>query len=513
MKRLFLISIIFSATAMLHMNAQPSFKMGLVLDDEDYLQAPAISPNIQVDLGQKSIPVELDLSPYAPEVRNQGDISSCVGWSAGYAAMTIEQALSQGWADKDLITENAHSAMFVYNQLTDGDCQGVRMPKALKLMQEKGNCLAREYDIDINDCGLEVPDELVDRAQQYRIEDYIRLFDPKVESSQKIEQVKLVLAQQKPVIVGMRVLNNFYNIQPGDQSWLPTVGDQTYAGGHAMVVVGYDDYKFNRGEGLSNPEMRGAFKLMNSWGKNWGKKGFIWIRYAHFGAFCRHAYALMLAGGDPIDFDLDMTPAEVVEGAPLRKFSGNFAFQTYTGQWFNDEPYFEPQQVSLNQHAYQLTNRRVGDQFQLKVSTAFDRGYIYVFSIDPEQKAEIHFPRSQDYDPKFAQNESAILMTGGSALTIPTMNTALKLARPGQDHLIVLFSERKIKPRYLHQLSRKLAQHPEPIAKAIPKLLGKHMIPYADINYHSSGMGFEVSTRSTGKIVPLILTVESRPTD
>jgi hypothetical protein len=39
-------------------------------------------------------------------------------------------------------------------------------------------------------------------------------------------------------------------------------------GGHALCVVGYDD---NVGGG--------AFKIANSWGKNWGKSGFFWLRY------------------------------------------------------------------------------------------------------------------------------------------------------------------------------------------------------------------------------------------
>lgn len=49
-------------------------------------------------------------------------------------------------------------------------------------------------------------------------------------------------------------------------------------GGHAMVVVGYDD-KIN------------AFKVMNSWGKGWGESGFGWISYPVFHALVREAYA------------------------------------------------------------------------------------------------------------------------------------------------------------------------------------------------------------------------------
>ena len=44
------------------------------------------------------------------------------------------------------------------------------------------------------------------------------------------------------------------------------IRDGEEPGGHAMVIVGYDDRKQ-------------AFKLINSWSTDWGKKGFGWVSY------------------------------------------------------------------------------------------------------------------------------------------------------------------------------------------------------------------------------------------
>jgi C1A family cysteine protease len=48
--------------------------------------------------------------------------------------------------------------------------------------------------------------------------------------------------------------------------------------GHALVAVGYDDDKKIKNT-LCNKETKGAFLIRNSWGTNWGDKGYGWIPY------------------------------------------------------------------------------------------------------------------------------------------------------------------------------------------------------------------------------------------
>jgi hypothetical protein len=49
-----------------------------------------------------------------------------------------------------------------------------------------------------------------------------------------------------------------------------------YQGGHGVCVVGYDDDR------VYGPGLKGAFKLANSWGDDWGNAGFFWIGYEYF---------------------------------------------------------------------------------------------------------------------------------------------------------------------------------------------------------------------------------------
>ena len=49
-----------------------------------------------------------------------------------------------------------------------------------------------------------------------------------------------------------------------------------------MCVIGYDDNKSG-----------GSFEVMNSWGEDWGDKGFFWIKYADFPIHVDECYAMI----------------------------------------------------------------------------------------------------------------------------------------------------------------------------------------------------------------------------
>jgi C1A family cysteine protease len=51
-------------------------------------------------------------------------------------------------------------------------------------------------------------------------------------------------------------------------------------GGHAVVVVGYDDAKKIQNTG-GGPKTTGAFRIRNSWGKSWGDAGYGWLPYEY----------------------------------------------------------------------------------------------------------------------------------------------------------------------------------------------------------------------------------------
>ena len=260
-------------------NAQVEFASGMDFEDDEYDLLQRVNP---LDGSKSDLPPFVNLEPYCPDVRHQGDIFSCVGWSTGYGAMTIQSAIVNETTNRAVINENAHSALFLYNQIkTPGTCmKGTKISKALEFLSENGNCLAGQFDFDVENCDSMPSEALKTFAQDYVIEDYLALYGTKDDPDFKVSQVKKTLAKKRPVIIGMSIKKNFYLLKDA-KYWHPNIGETAPAGGHAMVVVGYDDRKE-------------AFRLFNSWGKNWGDNGFIWVKYKDFGRYCKYGYVLYL---------------------------------------------------------------------------------------------------------------------------------------------------------------------------------------------------------------------------
>jgi hypothetical protein len=458
------------------------FAAGLVLDDAAYDTLPRQA----VEDGAKSaLPAAVDLTPYCPEVRHQGYIHSCVGWAVGYGALTIQRAILNECTDRAVITQQAHSALFVYNQVKGADCSaGARLSDALRLLATRGDCLASEFDFEVNDCEQR-PDSAVERAaRRYAIEDFLTLFGSAETPEEKVRRVRILLARRKPVVAGMLVLRNFYELQQAVY-WHPDLGNTTPAGGHALVVVGYDD-------------RRQAFRLMNSWGANWGDGGYIWIKYRDFGRFCKYAYALYLLAPAA----LPAADTAAVAARPLERLAGALELRHLTGwQEHSGQPLFEAVAVSWNGAGYRVRREdwTTGQLFQLLASARQEDEYLYVFSVDAQRKVHFHWPRA---------GESGLLLAGQADVVLPGERKALRLEHVGTDRLVALYAKRRIET--VGQLAELVSRQDGDLATNLWRTLGRHAVPAADVRFERDRVGFEAATWSEGFIVPVVLEVPAR---
>ena len=257
------------------------FGTGLEMDEKIYDEAEVFEP--LADNIKNPLPESVSLEEYCPPRLNQGKQGSCVGWSSAYAARTILQARSTG-QDPEVVT---FSPSFVYNQIALPGCQGTYLQKAMEVMHQGGALPFSRFAYNENSCSKKPSRMEMSAASSYKTKGFNRLTQGGDDYRTDLLAIKQNLAQGAPVVIGMMVGGSFMQGMMGRHLYVPDRSDYSGArlGGHAMCVIGYDDYF----EG-------GAFQIMNSWGEEWGEDGLFWMRYNDFDYFTREAYGLFPMG-------------------------------------------------------------------------------------------------------------------------------------------------------------------------------------------------------------------------
>jgi len=296
---------------------------GANFDPKLYDQAEVYEP--LADNVHSPLPERVTLEKYCPPRLNQGKQGSCVAWASAYAARTIVQAKATGADPKS----TAFSPAYMYNQIKipNSDCQGAYIFKAMEQMSKSGALPYSKFSYTDQSCNKQPSDVDMQQAMPFRIKGFQRLTLGADDQRTDMLAMKQHLSQGSPIVIGMMVGGSFMQEMAGQEEWIPNESDyqQSGFGGHAMCVVGYDDFKFQGEEG----ESVGGFQIMNSWGPEWGKNGMAWMPYPVFDFFSKEAYAVYPQGEGvdvkPSRFDIrfGFVDNETKQNIPLRNVEGN----------------------------------------------------------------------------------------------------------------------------------------------------------------------------------------------
>ena len=271
---------------------------GATLDPKQYDKAEVFEP--LADNVKNPLPEKVSLEAFCPPRLNQGQQGSCVAWASAYAARSI---VNNAATNQTPSTANAFSPSYLYNQIKLGnDCQGSYLIRAMETMQKSGAAPFSKFAYDDQDCSRPPTEEARAAAANFRIKGFQRL-SASDDPNSKVDMLamKQQLNQGAPVVIGMMVGGSFMQEMEHQEKWIPNDNDYQMAGfgGHAMCVIGYDDFKFGKD---------GGFQIMNSWGTDWGKNGIAWVSYPDFAFFAKEAYAVYPQGEGvdvkPTRFDL-----------------------------------------------------------------------------------------------------------------------------------------------------------------------------------------------------------------
>ncbi len=208
------------------------------------------------DFITSSLPASSFLS--MPPIGNQGMQGSCVSWSAAYAGMSFFMNRLNGTNYSS--NQQLCSPKYVYNQISNGACNGTSIPQNLNILLNKGVCTLADMPYNDFECSLQ-PNSTQNTAAAYN-----KIFAWKKVDKTNLNQLKSCIAAKYPIFIAVAVDASFDNLPP-PYIWSSKFG--TVRGGHALTVVGYDDSK-------------AAFKIQNSWGPYWKDNGCLWISYSFF---------------------------------------------------------------------------------------------------------------------------------------------------------------------------------------------------------------------------------------
>jgi C1A family cysteine protease len=114
-------------------------------------------------------------------------------------------------------------------------------------------------------------------AQNYKTLKYYRHDPPDASRADVLARVQTSLAAGHPVVFGFTVYNSIAQAEGTGLIPYPSAKERI-EGGHAVMAAGYDDKK-RIVNSYGRVETRGALLIRNSWGPDWGDKGYGWLPY------------------------------------------------------------------------------------------------------------------------------------------------------------------------------------------------------------------------------------------
>lgn len=216
-----------------------------------------------------------------PPIYNQKALGSCTAQAARRVVQFTEKE-QVGFKTKRPVP----SALFIYwntrNLMGTADHDsGATIRETFKALAKWGYCSERYWPYTISRFAEQPSDEAYFRAAPHMLKDtnYYRVCREDQDESTKLRLLKSALVEENPPAFGATLKDSFARAAQSGIVPVPSRNEDV-VGGHAMVIVGYDDD-------------REAFLIDNSWGTGWGLNGRAWWPYEYMlSRLCRDFWTL-----------------------------------------------------------------------------------------------------------------------------------------------------------------------------------------------------------------------------
>jgi C1A family cysteine protease len=229
----------------------------------NYKPSPPDPRDHELLLSVAKLPPSIDLSAKCSSIKNQGNFGACTA----FAAVAHMEYLYKNYDPSVVKVEDMFSERFTYYTtretmgVSPSEDSGAYIRDTIKTIVKKGSCLEATcpyLPYDQKTLTEKPSPAAYQEAMTYQVLSYANI----PEDKNKLTTVKSALAALHPVECGFICYQNLFEGKGGN---IP-LPKGNVIGGHAILIVGYDDTKQ-------------VFKFKNSWSASWGDKGYGYLPY------------------------------------------------------------------------------------------------------------------------------------------------------------------------------------------------------------------------------------------
>jgi len=228
-----------------------------------------------LELDETKIPTSADFRNWCSPIENQGVIGSCTANAAvGLVEYFERRAFGKHIDASRLFLYKVTRTLLGFN----GDT-GAYLRSTIGALTIFGLVPEKYWPYNVNKFDAEPSAFCYSFADNYKTVQYYRLDPPNTTTEVLLNRIKSYIASGVPSIFGFTVYDSIEQATSDGKIPFPS-NNEVVLGGHAVMAVGYDDNLVIENK-HSNSKTVGALLIRNSWGEDWGEKGYGWLPYEY----------------------------------------------------------------------------------------------------------------------------------------------------------------------------------------------------------------------------------------